>query len=79
MEIDCPLTMASPGLLTGSAVATLTSTGVCQDQTTGAVYLSMVMTSMELMNLEAPLQAVGHQRLTLKELTDADLADGHPK
>ena len=54
IEIDCPLTVASPGLLMGSAVATLTSTGVCQDQTTGAIYLSMVITFMDLMNLETP-------------------------
>ena len=54
MWINCPLTVASPGLLAESAVATVTSTGVCQDQTMGAIYLSMVMTSMGLMNLETP-------------------------
>ena len=53
-EINCPLTVASPGLLMGSTVATLTSIGVCEDQTMGTVYLSTAMTSIELMNLEAP-------------------------
>ena len=54
MEINCPLTGASQGLLVGSTVATVTSTVMCQDQTMGAIYLSTVMTSMALMNLEPP-------------------------
>ena len=64
MEIDCPLTRASQGLLAGSAVATVTSTVMCQDQTTGAIYLSTVVTSMGLMNLEAPSVVVGHHKRT---------------
>ena len=55
MGIYCPLTVASPGLSAGSAVAKVTSTGVCQDQTMGTIYLTMVTTSMGLMNLETPL------------------------
>ena len=54
MGIDCPLTVALPDLSVGSTVATLTLTGVCQDQTTGAIYLITVMTSIGLMNLETP-------------------------
>ena len=54
MEINCPLTGASQNLLAGSAVATVTSTTMCQDQIMGAIYLSTVTTSMGLMNLEAP-------------------------
>ena len=54
MGIDCPLTVAFADLLAGSTVVTLTSTGVCQDQTMGAIYLTTVMTSMGLMNLETP-------------------------
>ena len=55
MGINCPLTVALTDLLAGSTVATLTLTGVCQDQTIGAIYLTTVMTSMRLMNLETPL------------------------
>ena len=44
----------------------------------GAVYLSMVTTSLGLMNLEAPSVAVGHQGLTLEELKEEDLAEGCP-
>ena len=61
MKVDCPLTEALQDLLVGSAVATVTSTTMSQDQTTGIIFLSMVTTSMRLMNLEAPSVMVGHQ------------------
>ena len=78
MEIDCPLTGASPDLSAGSAVATVTSTTMCQDQTM-AVYLSMVTTSMGLMNLEAPSVAVDCWGLTIEEHTEDDLVESHLK
>ena len=59
-------------------VATMISTTVYQDQTMGAIYLSMVNNSMGLMNLEASSVAVGHQGLTIEELTEEDLAEGSP-
>ena len=49
MEVDCPLPGASLGLSAGSTVATVTSTTMCQDQTMGTIYLSMMTTSMGLM------------------------------
>ena len=78
MEVDSPLTGASQELLAEPTVATVISTTMCQDQTTGAVYLSMVTTSMGLMNLEAPSVAVGCQVPIIEELTEEDLAEGHP-
>ena len=68
MEVDCPLTEASQDLSVGSTVATVTSTTMCQNQTTGVIYLSTVATSMGLMNLEAPSEMVGHWRPTIEEL-----------
>ena len=60
-------------------MATVISTTMCQDQTTGTIYLSMVTTSMGLMNLEAPSVAVGHPGQAIEELTEKDLVEGHPK
>ena len=78
MEDDSPWTRVSHKLSVEPAVATVISTTMCQDQTMGAVYLSTITTSMGLMNLEAPSAAVGHQGLTLEELKEEDLAEGHP-
>ena len=76
MDVDCPLIRASQEM---STVTTVISTAMCKDQTTGAVYLSMVTTSMGLMNLKAPSAVVGHQGLTIEELMEEDLAEGHLK
>ena len=76
MEIDCPLTGVSQELAAESAVATVISTTMCQDQTTDTIYLSMVTTSMGLMNLEAPSVVVGSQVPTIEELIEEDLAEG---
>ena len=69
----------SLGLLAESAVATMMSMEVCQDETTGTMYMSTVMTSMGLMNLETPLAVVDHWGPILEELTDADMDEGCPK
>ena len=79
MEVDCPLTRASQELSAESAVTAVFSTTMWQDQTTGAIYLSTVTTSMGLMNLEAPSVAVGHQGSTIEELMEEDLVEGHLK
>ena len=79
MEVECPLTGVSQGLLVGFAVATVTSTTMCQDQTIGPIYLSMVTTSMGIMNLEASSAAVSCQGLTIEELMEEDLVEGHLK
>ena len=76
MEVDCPLTVVSQEL---SVESTVISTTMCQDQTTGAIYLSTVITSMGLMTLEAPSMAVGCQGLTIEELMEEDLTKGHLK
>ena len=43
------------------------------------MYMSTMMTSMGLMNLETPLAVVNCQGPTLEELMDADMAEGCPK
>ena len=78
MEVHSPGTEVSQKLLVEPTVATVISTTMCQDQTMGAIYLSMVTTSMALMNLEAPSAVVGYQVPTLGELTEKDLVEGHP-
>ena len=77
MEVDCP--PISQELSTESAVATVISTTMCQDQTMGAIYLSTVTTSMGLMNLEVPSVAVDCWGRTIEELTEEDLVEGHLK
>ena len=78
MEDDSPQSGASHELSVEPTVATVISTTMCQDQNMGAIYLSTVTTSMGLMNLKAPSVAVDHQGPTLEELTEEDLAEGHP-
>ena len=79
VRMDSPLGLVSPGLLVGSAMATMMSMEVCRDKTMGAMYMSTMMTSVGLMNLETPLMAVNHWEPILEELTDVDMAEGHPK
>ena len=79
MEYDSPRTGLLQELSAESTVTTVISTTMCQDQTTGAIYLSTLTTSMGLMNLEAPSAAVGCQGLTIEELTEEDLVEGCPK
>ena len=76
---NIPQGLASPGFLVGSAVATMTSTVIHQDELTGNIYMNTVMTSMGLINLETPLVAVDCQMLTLVDVTNMDMADIHPK
>ena len=78
MEIDSPQTRVAQELLVEPTVAMVISSTICQDQTTGTVYLSTVTTSMGLMNLEAPSVAVGCQGPTIEELTEEDLMGSHP-
>ena len=54
------------------------STSMGWDKKMGAVYVSTMTTSMQIMNLEAPSMAVGHQGSTVEELAKEDLAEGHP-
>ena len=46
---------------------------------TGNIYMSTVMASMGLINLETPLMVVDCQMLTQEDVTDMALADIHPK
>ena len=79
VRINSPLGSVSPGLLAGSAMATMMSMELHQDETMGTMYVSTMMASMGLMNLEAPLVAVNHNGPILEELTDVDMAEGCPK
>ena len=60
-------------------MATMASTEVWQDKTVGTIYVSTMMTSMGLINLETPLVVVNHQGPILEELADADMVEGCPK
>ena len=61
-------------------MATMMSTGrYCQDKMTGNIYMSTVMASMGLINLETPLMAVDHQMLTLEDVTNTETVDICPK
>ena len=74
-----PPVSASPGLLMGSAVATMTSMEICQGEMTGNIYMSTVMAFMGLINLETPLMAVNHQMLTPEDVNNMETVDIHLK
>ena len=76
--MDVHETSVAPILLMESVIATVISTSMRRDQRTGAVYVSIMTTSMEIMNLEAPSMVVGHQGATVEELAEEDLAEGCP-
>ena len=76
---NIPQGLASPGLLAGSAMATMISMEINQDEMTGNIYMNTVMASMGLINLETPLMAVDCQMSTLEDVTDMDTVDIHPK
>ena len=78
MEDDIPRSGALHKLSTEPAVFTVISTTMCQDQTTGTIYMSTVTTSMGLMNLETTSVVVDHQGPTLEELIEEDLVEGSP-
>ena len=78
MEIDHPQSGVAEELLVEPAVATVISTTMCKDGTTGAIYMSTVTASMGLMNLEAPSVVVGCQGPTIGKLTEEGLAEGCP-
>ena len=76
---NIPPVLVSPGLLAGSAVATMMSMEICQDEMTGNIYMSTVTASMGLINLETPLMAVDCEMLTLEDVTDTETVDINPK
>ena len=51
---NIPQGLASPGLLAGSTMATMTFKEICQDEMTGNIYMNRVMASMGLVNLDSP-------------------------
>ena len=73
--MDVPETSVALILLIEPMVTTVISTFMGQDKRMGTVYVSTVTASMEIMNLEAPSMAVGHQLTTVEELAE-DLAEG---
>ena len=74
-----PPVWASAGLLVGSAMATMTSMEIHQDEMTGNIYMCTVTASMGLINLETPLMVVDHQMLTLEDVTNMEMVYIHPK
>ena len=74
-----PQGSASPGFLAGSAMATMMSMDIHQDEMTGNIYMNTVMASVGLMNLKTPLMAVDCHMLTLEDVTNMDVVDICPK
>ena len=66
-----------PGLVVGSAMAIMNSVGIHHDERTGGTYMSTMMTSVGLMNLEAPLKAATGQMVAIEDITDTKMADNH--
>ena len=64
--------LVEPGL----KMVILTSVG--RHPSTGTLFMLMLTTSMEIMNLEAPSEMEDCQRAKVKELMKEDLAWGHP-
>ena len=77
VSMDVAETSAALIPLIGPTITTVISTSMGRDQRMGAVYVSTMTASMEIMNLEAPSMAVGHQGATVEELAEEDLAEGH--
>ena len=75
--MDVPKTGVAPIPLIEPMIAMVIFTSMGRDQIIGAVYVSTVTASMEIMNLEAPM-AVGCWEATVEELIEEDLAEGCP-
>ena len=76
--MDSPETSVAPVPLVEPTVATVVSTTMGQDQIMGAIYVSTVTASIEVMKLEATPSEVDHQGATVVELPEEDLVEGHP-
>ena len=76
--MDSSETSAAPVPQVEPAVAMVVSTTMGQHQIMGAIYVSTVTASIEVMKLEATSLAVGCQGATVVELMEEDLAEGHP-
>ena len=76
--MDSPETSVALVPLVEPAVAMVVSTTMGQDQIMGAIYVSTMTTSTEVMKLEAPPLAVDCQGATIVELIEEDLVEGHP-
>ena len=76
--MDSPETSATLVPQVEPKVASVVSTTMGHNQIMGAVYVSTVTTSIEVMKLEAPSLAVGYQGAIIVELTEEDFLEGHP-
>ena len=73
ITIDVPLGLTtSPGLLVGTAMATMTSTQMQQDAVTGITYLNTVMASMSLVSLGSLPMVVDCLMPAIEDLIDPD-------
>ena len=73
ITIDIPPELTTPpGLLAGTAMATMTSMWMCQDTVTGATYVDTVMASMSLISLRPTPMAVDCAMPSLEDLSDSD-------
>ena len=77
-SMDVPDAGAAPILPIEPTIATVISTSMERDQRMGTVYVSIITTSMGIINLEAPSMAVGFQGATVEELVEEDLGEGCP-
>ena len=58
--------------MAGSAMTTMMTTWIRQDEMTSVTYMDTVTASMGLIRLAMPLVAVGHLEPTIEDVTDTD-------
>ena len=76
MTIDLPPVLAtSPGLLAGTAVATMMYMWLQQDSMMGDTYVDTVTASMSLINLGPTPMVVDHPTATLEDVTEQESKD----
>ena len=77
-SMDAPGVSKAPISLLEPSLRMVISTSVGSCHSTGTIFMSTLTTSVEVMNLEAPSEAEGHQGSKVKELAGEDLAGGCP-
>ena len=72
MSVKILQEMAAPGFIVGSAMTTMMTTQIHQDEMTGVTYMDTVTVSMGLINLGTPLMVGDHPTPTIEDVTNTD-------